>query len=1199
MQEEEPGIGHFVYSSHRAETSVTTTVVARHQLQPCISNNTFYSRAIGIESCIRKPDFTRVRDALATYYKGHLEIQRVSGETLDLEKCYVNLAIVEAMQQHQIDREHLKEQSESFIRMESYENVRGTKLELTIQIEDLFNKRKLCDGKVDTPKKILIQGRAGIGKTTFCKKLVHQFIQGRWSNRFEAVLWIPLRQLKIFKSRSLEDLIKDKYFTHHHGRDKPNLISDLYEGIDLDKVLFILDGLDEIIHDAQTDIIMDSLLKHLLQQTHLIITSRPSGVDKSMLPVFNLELETVGFSSNNIIDYVNNVLDEKAASTVMEFIEKTAIIRSLANIPVQLDVICYGWESLPKDVDSITVTKLYQVMVDKLWRNDAIRLEKSDKGKMISRRHMKGLSGRQVSHLMSTEMEYLSYLAFVGMKNNQIEFDNSAMNDLVEKLDHFREQTSRDQLPFDILEILKQTSFLHTANDDINSHHDLTQLSYHFIHLTFQEYFAATWLSEYFQINMSNRTTTSMLMNRDEAISFIQQNKYNPRYEIVWWMIAGQLEGEALESYFQLLQAAPRDLIGVHHQFLISGCYKEARSRLSASLVSRIQSELIQWLQFEMTFPEYKKEGSIIGRQVNFPEDVLIKSIDESKDNTKQLLRALTHRRHLTPYTIEKLTQMLSDKDPSISILAVRALGNQTPLSEATVSALITAVQDKNSHVQQAAANALSKQSTMSGSTIKLLIIALQGGNSSDRQAVVELLGKQSTMSESTTTALINALQGGNSSVRLAAVELLGKQSPMSESTTTALINALQDDDSVVREAATDVLSKQSLMSESIITALITSQKGKSSTDQLARAKFASQVKHTKWKKRSTSEQASNLKSTKTESTTSLQDKLSSPLPIVDRTLARKSTLSVASLLKSASQDSDSDVRGAAARLQSTLIDPTIPSLITSQKCKNSTDQLAQAKFASQVKHTRWKNRSTSEQASNLKSTKAESTTSLQDKPLLPLPVVVSIFDKKSSTTESSTASLTTALWSYDSDVRRAAAEGLSNLSTMTESAAMALVDALQDKYLSVRYAAAEALGNQLSLSQSTVALIIVSCQPDIIRMSLAGVLRTPRIYLYLNGLTETDIEIFYKKALFHYSSNHYVSLFIHENRLQIYTEQGFEKSEELSNEDLCKIESAFTNVQRSGGIENISYEHIGREEKKDEKIEKKVNYGRFCCVIA
>ncbi|KAF9431617.1 hypothetical protein BGZ76_011921, partial [Entomortierella beljakovae] len=481
-------------------------------------------------------DFTHVRANLATYYKKHLEIQRVLGENLDLEKCFVNLAIVEAIHQHQIDREQLKKLSESFIRMHSYEEVRGTNLKSTIQIEDLFNKRKLRDEKDDIPRKILIHGRAGIGKTTFCKKLVHLFVNGRWNDRFNAVIWIPLRQLKSHKSRNLEKLLKEKYFTFHPKHEKVYLTDVLMQGIN--KVLFVLDGLDEIISDAQGEDPIGSFVKYLLNQSHVVITSRPSGIDKSILPAFDLELETVGFSSTNISDYVNNVLDGKAATSVMDFIQKTPVVQTLANIPVQLDVICYSWESLPKDENMVTVTTLYQSMVDKLWRKDGVLLEKSEYGKVVSINLMKRAQEYQISRLMSREIEYLSYLAFIGMKKNQIEFDNHIMEEAVKKLDHFGGQTLQDQLPLRHLEIIKQTSFLHAVQDNIDSQHDLTQQSYHFIHLTFQEFFAATWLLKYFQSKQANSLTSSKLMDIDETMAFIRQNKYNPRYEIVWWMIA-------------------------------------------------------------------------------------------------------------------------------------------------------------------------------------------------------------------------------------------------------------------------------------------------------------------------------------------------------------------------------------------------------------------------------------------------------------------------------------------------------------------------------------------------------------------------------------------------------------------------------------------------------------------------------------
>lgn len=44
-----------------------------------------------------------------------------------------------------------------------------------MQLNDLF-KARLLDGKEKKPKRILIHGLAGVGKTTLCKKIVYEYI---------------------------------------------------------------------------------------------------------------------------------------------------------------------------------------------------------------------------------------------------------------------------------------------------------------------------------------------------------------------------------------------------------------------------------------------------------------------------------------------------------------------------------------------------------------------------------------------------------------------------------------------------------------------------------------------------------------------------------------------------------------------------------------------------------------------------------------------------------------------------------------------------------------------------------------------------------------------------------------------------------------------------------------------------------------
>ncbi|GJJ67744.1 hypothetical protein EMPS_00090 [Entomortierella parvispora] len=417
------------------------------------------------------PGFSNIQSALKNYHEPTLHILRVSGEKLDLESCFVNLAIVEAPEHRQKEKEDLKLQANMFHRMPSGEGVRNTNTDSLIPLDQLFNKRKLPDGEEGVPKSILVQGRAGIGKSTMCKKLVHAHQNGLWRDRFEIVLWIPLRHLRGLKSRTLEGLFIEKVFVYQDlSQEQAALASALVTYAQQGKVLFIFDGLDEIVAEAGGDEgnTFRTFLKMLLRQRHVIITSRPSGLDVGLLPKIDLELETIGFSQQNVKDFVVKVLDPEPGRTVQEFIQRTPLIQGLANIPVQLDVICFSWNSLPTEGMTVTMTGLYQLMVRKLWCKDALRLNKTDGGIPLTARQIHDFEPEEIDDLMATELQYLGYLAFKGMTNHhQIEFEERDLRST------FRELQGSSPIiqqlsPTHLVEVMKKTSFLHSADSDLD-----------------------------------------------------------------------------------------------------------------------------------------------------------------------------------------------------------------------------------------------------------------------------------------------------------------------------------------------------------------------------------------------------------------------------------------------------------------------------------------------------------------------------------------------------------------------------------------------------------------------------------------------------------------------------------------------------------------------------------------------------------
>ncbi|KAF9201491.1 hypothetical protein BGZ49_008266, partial [Haplosporangium sp. Z 27] len=410
-----------------------------------------------------------VRSALDSYYGNSLKVMRVSGDTMDLESCYVNLSIVEASSQRKKDKSELGTQAKSFQRLPSRGESTDANIELSIPLEELFDKRELRDENEVEPKRILIYGRAGAGKSTLCKKIVHSFQDGKWRDKFDAVLWIQLRRLKDCGFHTIDDMLEAWYFASHPEPKRTTLSRTLQNS----RVLFILDGLDEIVASLRSEVnlVLSEFFKVLLQQEHVVITSRPSGVDKSILPGIDLEMETVGFSSQNVKDYLSIVLAPDQVQSVQRFIDQTPVVQGLVNIPVQLDVICFSWGSLPTNVEEITITGLYQAMVCKLCRKDAFRLRKKFGEEVLSEYDIDNLLPREIYKLMDFELEYLSYLAFEGLKDNhRIEFDEIWMRNSLLDLEERKSLCQEQCPPKQLVNMLKETSFLHSAdiNLDVN-----------------------------------------------------------------------------------------------------------------------------------------------------------------------------------------------------------------------------------------------------------------------------------------------------------------------------------------------------------------------------------------------------------------------------------------------------------------------------------------------------------------------------------------------------------------------------------------------------------------------------------------------------------------------------------------------------------------------------------------------------------
>ncbi|KAF8976373.1 hypothetical protein BGZ46_008321 [Entomortierella lignicola] len=1141
-------------SHMKVEDTATNVVEMRGDLSKLVNN--------AISSC----SLDEVRHALAAYYKDVLKVLRVSGDELDLDSCYVNLAIVEASSHQRREKGDLESKARAFQRMPSCGESTYADIDLPIPLEQLFDKRRLRNGNMADPKRILIYGRAGVGKSTLCKKIVHLFQAGKWRDKFDAILWLPLRHIKDCNFHTISDMLSKWYFASQLQSVK------LSHTLQNSRVLFILDGLDEIVTTLRTNRNLMEFFKVLLQQEHVLITSRPSGVDKSILPGIDLEMETVGFSVQNVKDYLSIVLPPDHVQSVQKFIDQTPAVQGLVNIPVQLDVICFSWDSLPTNVEEITITRLYEAMVCKLCRKDVFKLQRKSGEELLSEYDIDKLHPREIYTLIDSELEYLSYLAFEGLKDNhRIEFDEQWMCDIFMDLNHKR---SHRGSPSSVLLVnrLKEMSFLHSAEMDLNVNVRNFQGHWHFLHLTFQEYFAATWIVRRLQDSLSDGAGDSLLTIKE----FVSKEKYNPRYEILWWMVAGQLKGSALVSFFDILQGAPLDLIGGYHHHLLAACLKEGRSELGKVDPGRVESlenQLIEWLQFErFCFDRYGRRNrrGILGTMAYISEELIIRSIAQSEGSSEYLIQTLEGRTTITPSAMQILVNALQDKDKDTRCLAAVALVYQPTLSDSVLQALIGVLLEENPFAMYLAFFASGKRSTFSDSVLQALIGALRHGNEKVRNVAALVLQFQLTLTGSALQALIDALKDENEKVRDSAVKALGNQSSLSDSALQALIGALQDENEDVRYSVASALGKQSTLPDSALKALISALHDKDW--HVGKAAASALGKQSKLPDLALQALIS-----------ALQDRHVSYSAI--SALGKQSPLSDLALqaLIGALHHENKRVRQSAARAlgkQSNLPDSALQVLIGALKdVSYSTDE--------------------SYNIQGLLDSITLSFTSVYDEDEDIRYPAASAVGVQSPLTASALQALIGALQDKDWNVRYSAASALGNRSPLPDSALQALIGVLQqDRVSNVRQAAAKALGNQPTLSDSVLqalisllpleeldigmsaffALFRQSNLPNLAIQSLVGLLEYDHdnsnmlsilgscagsAFMAIPNLAQSSIETLYTSFLVRYGSQNSASLWVQDNQMFFYTAQGFDKVDGLSVEDVEKVVTAFNNVKR------------------------------------
>ena len=223
---------------------------------------------------------------------------------------------------------------------------------------DLFTANK--NGVI--PKRILVQGQTGIGKSTFVKKLLVDWVevnkaagdeQSAVLKNFELVVAVNLKEVS--KCQSLKDVIT---LSNVFAKEDKHMTEGLVDYIsnNQEKVLLIFDGYDEYRSGLDSEI-HEIFSGNSLRNCCVLITTRISKADE-LRGAEDLHAEITGFSEVDREQFMRRFLNSEEVSNLQAHLY-TRELEELAKVPLLLLLFCILWKEGQSKSFPKSKTKLY------------------------------------------------------------------------------------------------------------------------------------------------------------------------------------------------------------------------------------------------------------------------------------------------------------------------------------------------------------------------------------------------------------------------------------------------------------------------------------------------------------------------------------------------------------------------------------------------------------------------------------------------------------------------------------------------------------------------------------------------------------------------------------------------------------------------------------------------------------------------
>ena len=451
------------------------------------------------------------------------------------------------------------------------DKTRQTGAEQVTSITGVFKPHSGCS----KPRTVLIEGEPGMGKTTYCQKVVYDWANGQETDasfpKIKLVLLLKCHDMSGNIWEAIDDQLLPKDIEEE---ERENFFK--YIRANQSQVLLVLDGLDEAPSNLMK-IFSDLVESRELSKSHIILTSRQEGSVKIRKYCDTL-LQIQGFAPENSHNYIKHYFKDLEAQgqNLLKDIEQNIELGELIVNPLFTAMLCLFYEDLEGGLP-LSKTQLYLEITECILKRFCQK---------------QGLSHNNdnLTEVYKEELEQLGRIAWETLKRDIMHIGEGV----------FTATTTRKSPLFEFLSVQS------------NSSKRRSHTCYRFSHKSFQEFFAGLFLSD--QILKAETDFERLLTNERGNLKSLE-----PVLLFTVGILGLKSENDALSILKIIIKKTNIlknwDVPNFYLYFALK-CIGECSTENS-----RLQSQMINFLGTNLEFP------SLFIHDVSFPIKFLVEAL--------------------------------------------------------------------------------------------------------------------------------------------------------------------------------------------------------------------------------------------------------------------------------------------------------------------------------------------------------------------------------------------------------------------------------------------------------------------------------------------------------------------------------------------------------------------------------------------